>query len=134
LEVPDGVVEPVRVGECNGDSLIGDVELGPFDETSAFSLPVIASDIARRPEVRLFLPKKEWLCLISVWAGDGDARPVDDASLLGRCGDEAIASMLGELPYSSFVTVGDKSLPGLSGRTKSKPPELRCPRVFALVP
>ena len=47
FEAPDVVVEPVRVGECTGDSLMGD---GTEDGESimAFSLPVTASEIARR--------------------------------------------------------------------------------------
>jgi hypothetical protein len=55
---------------------------------------VIASEMARRPAVRDFLPKKEFECVVA--AGDGDTRPVDDVSLPGRAGEFATASMLGE--------------------------------------
>lgn len=63
-DVPDGVLEPVRAGDCKGESFAGDA-------ACAFSPPVIASEIARSPVLRDFLPKKEWLW----WAGEGDARP-----------------------------------------------------------
>ena len=129
LEVPEGVLEPVLVGEFIGDSLIGEGAASePCEEMSAFSLPVMASDIARRPVARDFWAKCEWLCPV----GAGDPRPSDDVSLLGRLGDDAIASMLGELPYSNLVTVGERSFANFNGLTNSKALEVRCP--FGLVP
>jgi len=83
LEVPEGVLEPVLVGEFIGASLIGEGAASePCEEMSAFSLPVMASDIARRPVVRGFLAKCEWLCPV----GAGDARPNDDGLTSGEIG------------------------------------------------
>ena len=49
LEVIEGVLEPVRDGEWSGLSLNGEgMDVG--EETSAFSLPVTASEMARRPK------------------------------------------------------------------------------------
>ena len=118
-DVPDGVVEPVRAGDCIGDSLVGDAVISPL-LACAFSPPVIASEMARRPTERGFLKKE----CEEVWAaGDGEARPVDDVSLPGMWGEFATASMLCE-SYVSLVTVGFDSFIGFRGRTKSKVPEL----------
>jgi hypothetical protein len=40
-------------------------------------------------------------------AGEGVGFSMEEVSLAGTLGDAAIASMLGESPYSSLVTVGD---------------------------
>lgn len=52
-------------------------------------------------------------------AGEGEARPKEDASLLGTRGDFALSCS------NSFVTVGGPSFTGFNGRTKSKLLELR---------
>jgi hypothetical protein len=56
IDVPDGVVEPVRVGDCMGESFIGEAVISPV-LAFAFSPPVIASEMARRP-VERFLKKE----------------------------------------------------------------------------
>lgn len=128
-ELPDGVLEPVREGDCIGESLCGEDTSAAL--AFAFSPPVMASDIARKPldcdPFRLL--KNDRVCDCA--AGDGDARPVLDVSLPGMCGEFAIASMLCE-SYVSLVTVGCISVCGLSGRTKSKALELRS--LLILVP
>jgi hypothetical protein len=60
IDVPDGVLDPVLVGECIGDSLIGDDVISPA-LTFAFSFPVIASEMARSPVPFDFLLKNERL-------------------------------------------------------------------------
>ena len=78
-ELADGVLEPVRVGDCMGDSLMGDEVIVSVAFAWARSLPVMASEIARRPVLRDFLLKKEYKW---VWAaGEGEARPWDEVSL-----------------------------------------------------
>jgi hypothetical protein len=91
-EVPEGVLDPVLVGDCIGESLF---EEGATSTALALALspPVMASDIALRPAVRDFLLKNEFECEVA--AGDGEARPVDDVSLPGRAGEFAMASILG---------------------------------------
>ena len=85
------VLEPVRVGDCMGESLLGVVATSPA-LALALSPPVMASDIARRPVERDFFPKKE--CEGAGAAGVGETRPVDDVSLPGIAGELAMASML----------------------------------------
>jgi hypothetical protein len=114
------VVEPVRAGDCKGESLLGDVAMSPV-LAFAFSPPVMASEIARRPMERGFLKKE----CEDVWAaGEGEARPVDDVSLPGMCGEFAMASIVCE-SYESLVTAGFVSFVGFRGRTKSNVLELR---------
>jgi len=101
LELIEGLLDP---GDCKGDSFAG---WGLFSEVtkvgvmaSFFSSPVIASEIARRPVARV----RE-----NMFDGDlaGTGRSREDVSLPAAVGDAAMASMLGESPYSNFVTVGD---------------------------
>jgi hypothetical protein len=102
FDVIEGVLEPVREGDCNGDSLMGEETLSSFgDINDAFSSPVMASEIALKP-VALDLENK----VLPGAAGDGTGRSIDEVSLPGIFGDAVTASMLGEFPYSSLVTVG----------------------------
>lgn len=98
LDVAEGVLEPVRAGELSGVSLKDDgMDVG--EDTIAFSLPVTASDIARKPKrfcLALDLPDKR---------GRGEDLPLP--SLSGR--GEGIGR-LAPLPSSRFVTVGDSTL------------------------
>lgn len=71
FEAPDGVLEPVRVGDCSGDSLIGEGN-DAGETTRAFSLPVTASDIARRPMMRGFFADFR-VCRL----GRGDSIPLE---------------------------------------------------------
>lgn len=94
FEAVDGVLEPVGWGDSVGASLTG---LGIFAEVGdikeAFSSPVIASDIARRPVARDLVKRVR-----PGAAGEGRAWSMDDVSLLGKLGDPvAIASILGDL-------------------------------------
>ena len=52
LEAPEVVVEPVRVGDCTGDSLIGEVP-EVEDTSKAFSFSVTASEVVLTP-IRAF--------------------------------------------------------------------------------
>ena len=122
FDVAEGVLDPVRAGDCKGDSLFGEAVVSP-EWKFAFSLPVTASDIARRPSPLDFFEKKD-----RDWegaAGEGDARPWEDDSLGGMRGEFAIASILGESYSGSLVTVGGTPFTGFSGRTNSKLLELR---------
>jgi hypothetical protein len=98
LELIEGLLDP---GDCNGDSLAGiesfseAIEAG--ETTCFFSSPVIASEIALNPVA---------LVRENIFLG-GAGRSNDEVSLPATLGDVAMASMLGESPYSSFVTVGD---------------------------
>lgn len=84
---PEGVLDPVRAGDAIGDSLIGSAG----ETTRDFSLPVIASEIARKPRPR-FLPDDE--C-----EGNSQSDALPD-----RLRGEVLVSS------SSLVTVGDVSL------------------------
>jgi hypothetical protein len=57
-------------------------------------------------------------------AGKGEARLVDDVSLLGMCGEFDIASIVCE-SYESLVIAGFVSFVGFRERTKSNVLELR---------
>lgn len=98
-EAPEVVVDPVRVGECILDSLTGEgADVG--DVSKALSLPVTASDIARRP-IRPF--------------GADPGLAVDDrrGTLDGKSplsfGADVTMLILGFWLYSSLVTVGEVS-------------------------
>jgi hypothetical protein len=100
LELTEGVLDPVLVeGDCRGDSLRGLCSSGG-ENASDFSLPVIASEIARRPVARDL--GKTLFCA----TGDGTGLSIEDVSLSATCGDAATVSMLGA-PYSRFVTIGE---------------------------
>ena len=53
LGPPDGVLEPVREGDCSGDSLTVEDSVSVGEATRALSCPVTASDIALRPKCLL---------------------------------------------------------------------------------
>jgi hypothetical protein len=130
-EVPEGVLEPVREGDCMGESLCCEA-VTSAELKFAFSPPVMASDIARRPlDCEDFLLLKNERVCEGAAAGEGEARPVLEVSLPAMLGEFAIASMLCE-SYASLVTVGCMSLAGLRGRTKSNALELRS--LLMLVP
>lgn len=107
LEFIEGVLDSVLVeGDCSGDSLKGLCSSGG-ENAKAFSLPVIASDIALRPVARDLGAVVLWI------VGDGAALSIEDVSLSGLLlrGDPAIVSILGT-PNSRLVTMGD---PGEAG-------------------
>jgi hypothetical protein len=80
----------------------------------------MALEIARRPMERGFLKECE-----VVWAaGEGEARPVDDVSLPGMCGEFDMASIVCE-SHESLVTAGFVSFVGFRGSTKLNVLELR---------
>jgi hypothetical protein len=60
----------VRVGDCSGDSLIGEVTTQ--EKPLELSLPVTASDIARRPMMRGFFADFR-VCRL----GRGDSIPLE---------------------------------------------------------
>ena len=100
-DAAEGDVEPVRVGDCTEASLIGD-ESEAGVETKALSVPVTASEIARRP-MRGFE-----IDLAGTTADLGE--PFEAAPLLASV-DEVISFVLNFLlSYSSFVTVGEVRL------------------------
>lgn len=99
------MLDPVLVeGDWSGDSLKG-LCSGGGENAKAFSLPVIASDIALRPVARD-------LGAVALYAvGDDTALSIEEVSLSGLRGDPATVSILGA-PYSKLVTIGD---PGEAG-------------------
>lgn len=98
LDVPEGVLDPVREGEFRGVSFNEDgTDVG--ESTNVFSVPVIVSEMARKPNrfcLTLVLPDM---------GGRGEEVPL--ASLSGR-GEEVGRPEL-RLP-SRFVTVGEIAL------------------------
>ena len=90
LGPPDGVVDPVLGdGDCIGDSLTEDGNGSSGDATLAFSWPVMASDIVRRPNCRDFSAG------FDEYNQSGAFNGLD-------VGEEALSYM-----SSSLVTVGD---------------------------
>ena len=81
-----------------------------FPPSKAFSLGDLGNDfssVATASEIALS-PVARYLVYRPGGAGEGVGLSSDEVSLAGTFGDTAMASMLGESPYSSLVTVGDK--------------------------
>jgi hypothetical protein len=98
----DGVVEPVRAGDCKGESFeVGDGKGSVGDVTRDFSLPVTASDIARSPNWRF----------AKGLTGNSQSEPLAD-----RLSADFEASLFSMELLSNLVTIGDAVSRGGVGR------------------
>jgi hypothetical protein len=91
----EGVLDPVREGDCRGDSLTGEGVASVGDATRAFSFswPVTASEIARRLKFRLEMG----------FTGNNQSVPLEGRLLEGDLGE----IVLSYGAPSNFVTVGE---------------------------